>query len=166
MPLTIEDGTNVAAANSYATRVEIIAYAAARGIVITDVAGTDVHAIKAMDYIEVQSFKGEPTFDDQPLSWPRSGVVVGIVELDDESIPIGLINAQCEAAMQSFNGIDLMPTAAAEQTVKSEKIGGTSGAVEVEYFGPAPYSPTLPRLDALLKPLIVGSGFALNVIKA
>lgn len=165
MPLLIEDGTNVAGATSYATRVEIIAYAAARGVTIADEDATDVFAVKAMDYLERQRFKGErvnDVYDGQPLEWPRKCVGIGLFQLPIDVIPHGLINAQCEAAMLISQGIDLEPNRAAEQHVKSEKVG----PLETEYFGAPLIKATTPQLDALLRPLVVGSGFAVNVIRA
>jgi hypothetical protein len=165
VPLTIEDGTNVAGATSYATRAEIIAYAAARGVVIADADASDVFAIKAMDYIERQSFKGVPTYGPvgvvQALQFPRDEIEYQGAYFEADAIPLLLKNAECEAAMLISQGIDLEPNRAAEQGVKREKVG----PLETEFFAEAPYSATTPQLDALLKPLIVGSGFAINVIR-
>lgn len=166
MPLVIEDGTNVANATSYATRAQIIAYALARGVVVADADASDVFAVKAMDYIERKPFKGVPTYGapgvGQPLQFPRDDIEYQGEYLAAEEIPAMLINAQCEAAMLISQGIDLEPNRTAEAAIKRDKVG----PLETEYFAPAPYSATTPKLDALLKPLIVGSGFALNVIKA
>lgn len=165
MPLVIEDGSNVAGANSYATRAEIIAYAALRGVTIADAAGSDVFGIKGMDYIERQTYKGVPTYGapgvTQPLQFPRDEIQYQGEWLDAEAIPAMLKDAQCEAAMLISTGIDLEPNRAAEQAVKRDK----TGPLETEYFEAAPYSATTPRLDALLAPLIVGFG-GLQVIKA
>lgn len=160
MPLLIEDGSNVAGANSYATRAEIIAYAAARGITIADAGASDVFAINAMDYIELKDYKGEPTYGvvtvDQPLQFPRKDITIGLVTLAEDVIPLALVNAQCELAMQNSTGIDLMPTRAAGPSIKREKLD----VIETEYFETKDFvDPFLPRVDALLKPLLtVGFG--------
>lgn len=165
MPLVIENGSNVVGANSYATRAEIIAYAALRGVTIFDEAATDVFAIKAMDYIERRKFKGVPTYGapgvTQPLQFPRDEIEYQGEWLDAEAIPQMLIDAQCEASMLIKQGIDLEPNRTAEQQVKRDK----TGPLETEYFEPAPYSATTPRLDGLLAPLIVGFS-GLQVVKA
>jgi hypothetical protein len=165
MPLVIENGSNVAGANSYATRAEIIAYAALRGVTIPDAAGTDVFGIKAMDYIERRKFKGVPTYGAptvvQPLQFPRDEIEYQGEWLAADEIPQMLIDAQCEASMLISQGIDLEPNRTAEQAVKREKVG----PLETEFFDAAPYSATTPRLDAMLAPLIVGFG-GLQVIKA
>lgn len=165
MPLVIENGSNVAGANSYATRTEIIAYAALRGVAIADEAATDVLGIKAMDYIERQKYKGVPTYGapgiTQPLQFPRDEIEYEGEWLDAEAIPPMLKNAQCEASMLISQGIDLEPNRAAEQQIKRDK----TGPLETEYFEAAPYSATTPNLDALLAPLIVGFS-GLQVIRA
>jgi hypothetical protein len=153
MPLVIEDGTNVAGANSYATRAEIIAYAALRGVTIANDAGTDVFGIKAMDYIEIQDYANSPTYDDQLTAFPRN---------DETTIPQGMIDAQCEAAMLVSQGIPLLSNVAAgEQSIKRDK----TGPLETEYFDAGSYSAQTPRLDALLRPFLVGSGFALSAYR-
>jgi hypothetical protein len=166
VPLVIEDGTNVANANSYATRAEIIAYAAARGVTIADADASDVFAVKAMDFIERQNFKGVPSYGVpgvvQALQFPRAEIEYQGAYFAADEIPSILKNAECEAAMLISQGIDLEPNrAASEQSVKREKVG----PLETEYFSAAAYSATTPQLDALLKPLVV-VGFGLNVIRA
>jgi hypothetical protein len=155
MPLLIEDGTNVVGANSYATRAEIIAYAALRGVTIPDDETADRDAIKAMDYIEIQEFKGEPTYDDppQPLSFPRSNLQVGEKLLANDEVPIGIKNAQCEAATLISQGVELLANVTAgNQQIKVDK----TGPLQTEYFAPGSYSAQTPRLDALLRPYLVG----------
>lgn len=164
MPLVIENGTIVANANSYATRAEIIAYAALRGVSIADEDASDVFAIKAMDYIESQSFKGNPTdASAQLLAFPREFVTIGLVVLESDEIPVGLKNAQCEAAALVSQGIELnVNRSADDQAIKRDK----TGPLETEFFAPPAYSATTPRLDALLAPLLVGSGFSLTAYRA
>lgn len=104
MALLIEDGTVIPDANSYVDRAAYIAYALARGVTIDDTDESDIDLINAMDYLEIQRWRGDklqtgmPTpvgftddwgcFDDfayqqpvdlpvlpeQPLSWPRIGL--------------------------------------------------------------------------------------------
>jgi hypothetical protein len=153
MPLVIEDGSNVANANSYVTRAEIIAYAALRGVTIEDVDASDVFAIKAMDYIEIQDYKNSATYDTQVLAFPRD---------DETEIPQGIKDAQCEAAMLISQGVDLLANVTAgEQSIKRDK----TGPLETEYFAPGSYTASTPRLDALLRPFIVGNGFGLTAYR-
>ncbi len=166
MALTIEDGSNVANANSYRTRAQIIAYAVLRGVVIADTAASDVFAIKAMDYIERQNFKGTPSYGvpgvDQALQFPREGIEYQGGYFDADTIPALLGNAQCEAATLISQGIELEPNrATTSQSIKRDK----TGPLETEYFAPEAMTATTPQLDAYLKPLIV-VGFGLSVIRA
>jgi hypothetical protein len=165
MPLVIEDGSNVDGANSYATRAEIIAYAALRGVTIADADASDVFGIKAMDYIESQDFKGTPTYGvvgvEQFTQFPRDNISIGCVALASDEIPVAIVQAQCEAATLVSQGIELnVNRSADDQAIKRDK----TGPLETEYFEPPAYSPTTPRLDALLKPFIVHVG--LQVIRA
>jgi hypothetical protein len=165
MPLVIEDGTGAdATANSYSLRAEIIAYAALRGVTLADDETTDTFAIKAMDYIEIQEYKGEPTYDEppQPLSFPRSNIQVGAKWLANDEVPIGIKNAQCEASMLISQGVELLSNlTAGEQQIKRDK----TAVLETEYFAPGAYSAQTPRLDALLKPYLVGMS-ALTAFRA
>ncbi len=165
MPLTIENGSNVANANSYVTRAEIIAYAAARGVTIANVDESDVFAIKAMDYIERKNFKGSPSYGPpgviQALQFPRSEIEYQGAYFDEDSIPTLLKNAECEAAMLISQGVELEPNRSADtQAIKRDK----TGPLETEYFAPASLSASTPQLDALLKPLII-VGFGLTAVR-
>lgn len=157
MAIIVEDGTIVADANSYATRAEYIAYAANRGVVVTDDVAADVELIKAMDFLNVQCWIGEPVdlLTPQSLPWPRKGLVEG--DLDDDwvySVPRVLKNAQMQLAMYVRQGIDLMPARSADAEVKKEKIG----PIETEYFEPASYMPDIPLAAAMIAPLQCGQG--------
>ena len=98
--LVIENGTGVAGANSFVTAAEIIAYALARGVVIAPGPAVDVLAIKAMDYIAIQCFKGERAYSTQSLDFPRKGLLEGdLAEAYVYSIPVGIKNAQLQLAI-------------------------------------------------------------------
>lgn len=160
MPLNIEDGTGIAGANSYVDAATIIAYSAARGVIIAP-EGVDVIAVKAFDYIESQAYKGEQTYADGP-SFPRTGVQIGQATLVSDIIPGNVKTAQCELAMHAANGVDLMPVQKSGQLIKAEKID----VIETEYFEQLFVAPVLPRVEALLKPFLnVGSGFGLKAIR-
>jgi hypothetical protein len=152
--LIIEDGTNVAGANSYADEATIIAYAAARGVTI-DPGEVVTFAIKAMDYLETKSYKGNPTYDDQELDFPRDGAYVEGKLLPSDKVPVSLAKAECEAVMALKAGIELLPNRAAEAAIKVDK----TGPLSTEYFGPAPIGPDLPRLQALLQPFLSVGNF-------
>jgi len=160
MALIIEDGSNVAGANSYVDLADCRTYALARGVTLTAVdADLEVFLIKANDYLESfrDKFKGSRTNDDdQPLQWPRSLVYIDSILFDEDSIPQLLIDAQCQLAIEQTNGFDFSPTF-------------DGGFVVLEQVGPIvqKYSerirtstvPKMSTFDALINPLVrVGAG--------
>lgn len=168
MALIVEDGTGVDNANTYQSRADLIAYAAARGVTLVDDATTDILAIKAMDYIETfrGRFTGTPVDDDQPLSWSRTSAYVYGRPISATAIPIQLKQAEAQLVIILFNGVDLMPvvdnTAA---FVKREKVD----VLEIEYSESIKLAagelPVMPQIDALLQPLLSGGGFTLSSIR-
>jgi len=158
--IIVEDGTNVAGANSYVSRADYIAYGAARGTTIEDSEKADQNLINAMDYLNVQCVKGEVVFITQPLPFPRWKLVDG----DDEgpwTIPANIKLAQMQLALDVRNGIVLLPSRSAEPQVKREKVG----PIETEFFAPAGYAPDIPLAAALLAPFQCGQGFKLKTYR-
>lgn len=159
MALTIENGTIVAGANSYATVAELRAYAALRGVTVpsTD-AACEVLLIKAMDYLADQVFAGDKVQADQPLDWPRTGAWVENWPIPSNSIPRQLVQAQCALAIEAQT-VDLMPTRdlQAGGTVVSESVGPIS--VTYANTGNVRRVPAIAKADALLRTLLKRNGF-------
>lgn len=141
MSLTIEDGTIVEDADSYATVAELRAYATKRGATLPAEDGPgdaacEVLLIVAMDWLAAQSerWKGVKVAQDQPLDWPRDGVVVGGYELPSDAIPEDLKRGQMQLAIDAQT-LELQPTIdAAGQVgpVVREKVD----VLEVQYAAP------------------------------
>lgn len=113
MTLIIEDGTGVDNANSYDTLDGIRAYAVARGVTLTtNDTELEVLAILAMDYIEGfrADFQGDKTDPLNALQFPRKGVFIDCVAIDDDVMPAELISAQDQLVIEQNNGICLVPT--------------------------------------------------------
>lgn len=55
--------------------------------------------IRATDRLEQERYAGERTDDDQALSFPRTGVVVDGVEIDDDVIPVQIKRAEMNYAL-------------------------------------------------------------------
>lgn len=127
--------------NSYVTELELINYASARDITITG--NTETLLIKAMDYIEIQSYWGEKTDEEQDLEFPRNG---------DTAVPEKIKTAQIIAALLIDSGENLFPTS--EQAVKREKID----VVEIEYQDFTNSLKSYPQLNKLLAPFLSSSG--------
>jgi len=157
--IIVEDGTIVDNANSYVTRADYITYAASKGITITDDSDADVELVKAAEFIGAHegNLKGDKVERDQPLAYPRKGIVLeGFVWGADE-IPRQVILCQMALALDIHGGVDLYnPAPNPNRAAKREKVD----VIEVEYFGGA--GGTKMSRDstatALLATLLVRSG--------
>lgn len=164
MALTIEDGTGVPGANSYNSLPEIRSFASARGLDLPAAdADLEILAIQAFDYIESfrTRFQGMKTTVSLRHQWPRSGVVVDGYYVPSDVIPAELKDAHAQATVEAYS-TDLMsnPTAA----VKKEKVD----VLEVEYqeSSPVSMSPSFPKVDAFLAPLLSsGGGWRPSVVR-
>lgn len=155
MTIVIENGTEVTGANSYATEAELAAYAAARGVSIT--ADTEQLLIRAMDYIEAQSFAGIKSSSTQPLQWPRYDVVLDCYLINSDAIPQLLKDAQMEAALAIDAGED--PLANIPRTKKRASVG----SISVEYTDGAAATTIVRKITAKLSKLLTGGGSGFRV---
>lgn len=134
----------VVGTDTYNTIEELAAYATARAITLT--LDKELLLLKAMDYIEVQSFWGYKTDEDQELEFPRNG---------ETEVPKKIKKAQLVAACLIDSGVDFF--SAIERAVKREK----TDVIETEYQLNASEYTRYPELDALLMPFIY-NGFSVN----
>lgn len=158
--------------NSYVTEAELTTYATDRGITIT--ANTAVLLIKAMDWLEVQLFKGSKTVYNQPLQFPR--VLCGCLnpyldstynngfrtnyylqpcEYDSQTVPNEIKKAQIMAALLIDGGNDLQPVVG--RAVKRKKVD----VLETEYMDNANDTPQYTSLISILRPF-VKSGYKIE----
>ena len=159
MALVIEDGTQVAGANSYVTSTEIEAYADARGVTLTTDA--EILAIKAMDFIESQTYLGTKYTSTQALQWPREGVYIDGYEVAVTDIPQELKNAQMAAALSIDSGTD--PLSSVERGIKMQQVGD----LKVEYDEDGASVSISRSINAAMRKLLAGgsggfSQFAVN----
>lgn len=156
--LTIEDGTGVSGANSYATVAEARAYATARGLTFpADDSDVESALVMACDKLETSyRYKGNKTFETYPLEWPRKFVFIGasLIELDRNSIPAKLKQAQCQLAYDSTL-TELQPTGTGKEVIR-EKVD----VLEVEYAqkGDGSVTPEFNKAEAILQPLLLTGG--------
>lgn len=167
MTIIVEDGTGVADANSYVSLEDCIAYCAAQGLNFS--ASPDVgaeaaiiRARRSLDSMYLSKYPGTRTFGrDQSLEWPRhdldnsvTGDLVTDIEgntIDDEEIPIEIINAQCElAARELVEANSTMPDL--DRAVLSIK----AGPVGITYAANAREATVFPGVDGILAPLLGG----------
>lgn len=146
MAIIIEDGTNVAGANSYASESQLATYAASRGVTVTGAAA--ILLIQAMDSLEDKNFVGTKANSDQPLQWPRIGVQIDGYNIASNKIPANLINSQIELAIAIDGGAN--PLANQGRETVREKIG----EIEVEYAKSARSTTYLAAAEAKLSGLV------------
>ena len=168
--ITIEDGSNVANANSFVTVAEVRAYAEARGVTLP-VADDSlaVMLIKACDYLEAQAnrYQGEIANESQALQWPRIDVYISGSEtaFPSNAIPKQLKSAQSSLVVAISEGVDIMPNYSAADFVTEE----TVGPITTKYADPTKVGivPTLTAVDSLLTPLFgsTATGFALRTMR-
>lgn len=168
--LTIETGSIVAGADSYATVAELRDYVAKRGVTVSaDDAGVEVMLIKAMDWLEAQEprFLGVRTNSTQLLAWPRSGVrrPGGLEEINPYSIPPQLKAAQLALALASVTA-DLQPTRLPDEQgpVVSEQVG----SLQVAYAEPVNRisQPVFAAAEGHLVTLVRGGNGTVRLIRA
>lgn len=157
MAIIVETGAIVTGANSYVSLADASAYISARGLTMSVV---DATIIKAMDFIEshAMQFRGERVQRDQPLSWPRTGVVIDNWLWSSTEIPRQLINATLATVVEVAAGNDpYNPPIATLPTIKER----VEGAVELAYASPRGGDMKLSKdREALvqLRPLMKSSG--------
>lgn len=125
MALTLEDGTGVADADSFATVAEANAFATARGLSLpAEDADIEVLLRKAADFligIEAK-FQGDRATSTQRLPFPRYGVLVpGGYSLNSNAIPDCLKHGQIQLAIDSQTNF-LRPVGTGREVVE-ERVG-------------------------------------------
>ncbi len=152
--------------DSYVTEAQLTTYATARGITISG--DLSQLLIKAMDWLEAQSFSGVKRDTSQPLKWPRysgdgtwSDPWAEYPE-DANGVPVDIGKAQMAAALIYDDGGD--PIGAITRAVKREKVD----VIEVEYADSAASQTLYPLLQSLIAPFMGGnnSGGSFSVYRA
>jgi hypothetical protein len=110
--LTLEDGTGVSGANTYATLGYISGYCSDMGFTSWSSVSTNnqiAAVLRAMDYIESFPFKGVKVLYNQDLKWPRSGMYdEDGYALDNDTIPEGLKKALSKAAYEESQSFGVL----------------------------------------------------------
>ena len=117
----------------YNETTDLTAYALARNVTLNETAS--VLLTKALDYIEIQKFKGAKTDPAQELQFPRNG---------ETEVPEQIKKAQLVCAMIYNAGDD--PLGAVGPRVLREKVD----VVEIQYSDKGNQSTYFPFLNALL----------------
>ncbi len=152
---TVEDGTGVVDANSFATIDEVRAYASLRGATVaTTDAAVLAHLVNGTAYLKQFTYLGEKVYPGEGfLPWPRSGLLVDGEAFGEDAIPQALKDAQCQLCVEQKAGVNLFPTNTAA-AVKREKIG----PIDTEYATSSRVGrPSMPLVEALLRDWITPS---------
>ena len=159
--LIVEDGTIVTDANSYIGYDYAESYHSLRGNSAwaagdaTEKQYAIIRATQAVDSIYKTQWEGLQTeYGTQELEWPRQGVYVNDVELDDDLIPTALKKAICEAALREL----ATPNSLTPDLDRGGKIKRVKAdTVEVEYAEGASATTSFTAIDGLLADLISGA---------
>ena len=162
--LILEDGSNVDDANTYVD----VAYARQFAEDVGMELPADDEAVKAlllagMTYVEGQEsrYQGHMSFSDQPLSWPRTNVIVGGYFIPSNEIPTRLKKAQVSAAGLINSGEVLYSTISGQFVIK-EKVGPIETEYSDEYLATLTGRPEFAGIDVWLNPLFIqNSGYRL-----
>lgn len=145
---------------AYATEAELTTYTAARGITLTGLNGTPAQIlVKAHDYIESKQYKGSRYVTTQTDSFPRSGVYVDGILIDETITPDDIINAELRVAIEIDAGND--PLVNLDRKTIREKLGD----LEVEYSPGSRESVKLSAVDALLDKYIYSNAGQFTVAR-
>lgn len=176
MAFTVEDGTGLPDANSYAAVAYADEYFLERGITAWTGNNTAKEGwlIQATDYIEQvfgARFIGERMTDTQALSWPRRYAVTrGGTEIADDVVPQTLVRACCQYALRAISG-PLMPDPAVDPTGFSvvttrKKVGPIEKEFRVMGSSGSPILiRSYPAADTLMTSLLAYAGGGTRVIR-
>lgn len=140
--------------NSYASQDDFNDFALSRGYDIPDDTGERAQLLfQAMDYLNGLSWRGWKSERGQSLPWPRVGIMIDGDVLDDKTIPLQLIQAQCRLAVEAGGGV-------LDATITRGITEETAGKVTVQYSGGSDSGTVyFPWLSGLLRGLL---SFAVN----
>ena len=131
--MAVKQGATMTAIG-YTTDDEYSDYATARGYVLS---GDPIVQLQlALDWLELQPFKGDKTDPLQALEWPRDG---------NTEIPDKIVQAQLEAALVYNAGGNLMASIGKLVTEK------TVGPLTTKWSEKGPQTIAYPKLSMLLR---------------
>ena len=166
MAIIVEDGSIVQNANSYVSRAEYIAHAAARGVTVADTDAADPELIQAAAFIDAHegNLLGARFSREQAMSYPRTDLVISGFEWEETEIPRTVKLCQMAIALDIRAGVDPFNP----QPELLQKRARVEGAVEVEFFG----DDSAARMrrgslaNALLHDLLRNHGFGFQAVRS
>lgn len=133
---------------AYGTDSGLTSYATARGITLEG--AESVLLTLAHDYIESLEYIGYKTEDDQADQWPRTDAFVDNVELDKDTVPQDIIDAEYQVAIAIDQGNS--PFATITPSIKSE----TVDTISIEYQDGASNRSFDPMINLKLRKYLIG----------
>lgn len=156
MSITVETGTGLPDADSYASIIEADARCASLGATAWAALGEEGKEIalrKATLFMATYRTRwaGRRVCQQQSLDWPRYNVLVDGFILPSTIVPADVVNACIDLAVRSLVG-PLMPDLT--QAVKKKKVG----PIEIEYAAGTNAEKEYREIDAVLAPYFGVSG--------
>lgn len=164
MTLIIEDGSDVANADSYVTTDELVQYCADFGYAAPPSDKQEPYLRRAAAQMQTMRWQGQQTNTDQSLVWPRQCIYIRSVynPLPSDAIPLDIKRGQSQLALDLYE-IDTNPIFDAGATGRVTSITKTvTGAVSISKSfdntgRSSPPSPT-EKSDAFFAPFLASGG--------
>lgn len=147
MTLIVEDGTGVADANTYVSVADHITFCAQYGVTV-DSGAAEINLRVGMDFLETLDYQGRKEFTTNELSFPRLYMCVKGQQLTDLQSLAKIQRVQNEFGLGAAQGVN--PLAIKDRVIQSE----TFGAFSRTYASGMATTPTNPRLELYLQPLL------------
>lgn len=160
MALTVEDGSQVANADSYVSVADARTYLAARGESFTaDDAVAEQNLLKAMDVLEAKrsQYKGTKVSSTQSLQWPRDEVYIDGLLFAKDAIPDELVHAQAYLALYAQDYA--LQAVGSGRIVVKEKVDVIERSYSDSKVGTV--QAQFNKVDDLLAPLLSNAGLSL-----
>lgn len=161
MALTIENGTGVDGANSYADLVAVRGHAIQRGIALNaDDAKLEPMVHKAMDYLDGKGL-GLLT-----LSWPLDNDVLCGSDVTSDQALTRLSRAIAQLCIEQSRGVDLAPTRTGA-FVTEDTVGPLTTKYSASHGGGPGNEPDMLIVSDLLGPLldVCGQGSLFTTVR-
>jgi len=167
MTLTVEDGTGLAAAESYLSVADTDTYSAAyqpQNYALWDAAldaAKEIALRKATMYLDNENagnWIGTISNDTQALDWPRTGAVdENDVAIDSDELPVLLTNATAELAIRAISE-NLTVDEDSDSSVTSESSTVAVISESKTYLGAKSEQKKFTIVNAKIKPLLANAG--------
>ena len=141
---------------AYGTDSDLTTYASERGITISGTASQLLTL--AHDYIESLDYIGQKAEEDQVDQWPRKNAYIDGYELDENTVPQGIIDAELQTAIAIDQGNS--PFATVTPAVKRESVD----VLSVEYQDGASNRSFDPMVRLKLRKYLRGGTASTNMV--